>query len=421
MHRFLNDFLMYSITQKKTPSVNSELSLRLKHPGKRNFHILRNKAELETITRLPKFVWLLLISFAIAHVGFVSILGYRLSGWTWVITLIVSVFIVAKNPKRSVFPMVIWMPWTLYLFLNLLFSEYDALQRTVQLISPVIIGTAVSTYRIQPKQAERFIRVCCKFSIILFFLGLYRAGVFLTGRIPNVTGLAGHSMTMVLLCCLFAVAYAFGEKKTVRYWLLGAGYTFFSMVRITILAAFITLPLSLMLPGRVRIPKRIWLFFLFLLVAIAVFSSDRFQSKMFRSGSGTIQDISYYNMNLTDSGRRFMWAQLWWNIIDKPWLGYGAGSGEYYTMFITGDRVPYPHNDYLLTLHDYGIFGLFLFLLTIVAAMTHAYKKSKNTALSIRMLFITGVLSFAVFLVMMITDNIMVYNNFYGNFQFTIL
>jgi len=368
--------------------------------------------------RLPDILWVLLIATSIAHVGYIRIFGFRVAGWAWVIPTIFSVFIILKKPKQIAFPFIIWLPWVLFLIIHLFITEYTALQRTVQLICPVIVGMAVSTYSIHTLQIMKFIHLCRRFSILFFLLALYSTGTLISGKIPDTTALSAPGMTCVLMCCLFSTSYMIGEKNDLKYWFLMAGYTVFGMVRITIIGAIATFPLNF---GSFSLKKRLTTIGIVLCFIFIVFSSDRFQKKMFYSGTGTISDISYSNNNLSDSGRRYMWDVLIWKIKKKPWLGYGTGSGEAFVRVITSGRLPYPHNDYLLTLHDYGIVGLSLFLGTIFVSIFHAWKNARIKFKPIRLLYLTGCLSFIVFLIMMITDNIMVYNNFYGHLQFAIL
>ena len=116
-----------------------------------------------------------------------------------------------------------------------------------------------------------------------------------------------------------------------------------------------------------------------------------------------------------------MWEKFEYKIKKKPWFGYGAGAGEDFTRKITGNRLAYPHNDWYLSLYDYGIFGTTIFALTILLSMIHLYRRSLFTQGNTRCLLITGASSFLPFLLFMFTDNIMVYASFFGNLQFTII
>jgi len=48
-----------------------------------------------------------------------------------------------------------------------------------------------------------------------------------------------------------------------------------------------------------------------------------------------------------------MWENMYAHLEDNMFSGYGTGSGESFVYKYTG-RLAYPHNDWLLTLYDYG-------------------------------------------------------------------
>ena len=115
-----------------------------------------------------------------------------------------------------------------------------------------------------------------------------------------------------------------------------------------------------------------------------------------------------------------MWKQITHRIKQKPWLGYGTGSGENFIKRLTGG-LAYPHNDWLLTLHDQGILGTTVYALCLLMSVWHALRLAKTTGGETRLLFFAGAASFVSLALMMITDNIMVYASYFGNFHFTIL
>ena len=115
-----------------------------------------------------------------------------------------------------------------------------------------------------------------------------------------------------------------------------------------------------------------------------------------------------------------MWKVLWYRVRQKPWLGHGTGSGRVFIKKLTGG-LEFPHNDWLLTMHDQGILGTVVFALCLILAMFHALFKAKTASGEARLLFLAGASSFIPFALIMFTDNIMVYSSYYGNLQFTIL
>jgi O-antigen ligase len=291
-----------------------------------------------------------------------------------------------------------------------------------------MVGMAVSTCKIEPGQLKSVIKLCKHFSIAVVFIALFKTGLILTGKITLVTGLAAQSMTAVLLCCLFAAGYAKGNKMDLFWWGIMAALPLYASTRISIIAAGITLPFTFF-PLSLR--KRITLTSIILVVALILFYTPRMQHKMFRSGKGDLSDIfkegsskrssrKFFQDNFIDSGRDNMWKLMWYRIRHKPWLGHGTGSGRIFIKKVTGGLV-FPHNDWLLTLHDQGVLGTAVFALCLILSMFHALFKAKTASGEARLLFLAGASSFIPFALIMFTDNIMVYSSYYGNLQFTIL
>jgi O-antigen ligase len=222
-------------------------------------------------------------------------------------------------------------------------------------------------------------------------------------------------MTAVLLCSLFATSYSFGRRKDVFWWALMACFSVFTVVRTSIIAAGITLPLTL---GPMGLKKRLLILMAVLLVSLGLFYTERVQHKMFYSGRGEISDIR--TPDFKDTGRFRMWDLMKMRIKQKPWLGYGTGSGEALIFFIT-KGVRYPHNDWLLTLHDQGIFGTTIFASCIFMALFHAWRRARLEPGETRLLFLAGASAFIPFVVIMLGDNVMVYASYFGNLHFTIL
>jgi len=377
---------------------------------------------------LPLVIWVVVVATGAAIAGGKGMLDFKVSGLAWFIPLFFSVLVILKGPDQIRFPIKLWLPWIMLLVLYFVKSEFTALQRTVQLMCPIMVGMAVSTCRIESDQLISFIKLCKYFSIAVVFIALFKTGLILTGKIPLVTGLAAQSMTAVLLCCLFAAGYASGHKMDLFWWVIIAALPLYASTRISILAAGITLPFTFV-PLSLR--KRIAFTSIILVVALILFYTPRFQHKMFRSGKGELTDIfkegsskrssrKFFQDDFIDSGRDTMWKVMWYRIRHKPWLGYGTGAGRVFIKKLTGS-LAYPHNDWLLTMHDQGILGTVVFALCLILTMFHALFKAKTASREARLLFLAGASSFIPFALIMFTDNIMVYSSYYGNLQFTIL
>jgi O-antigen ligase len=364
---------------------------------------------------LPVIVWVIIIATVAALIGGQGLLGFRMSGLAWFVPLLFSVLVILRDPGNMRFPLKLWLPWILLLVLYLVTSEYRSLQRTVQLICPIIVGMAVSTCNIKASQLKGFIFRSRYLAGVIIVIALWHTGVLLSGRIPMVTGLAPQVGTALLLCNLFAAMYVSGNRKDLFWWCLMVAVPIFAVTRTAIAVAGLTLPLTF---APLRKNKRILFLIIGILVAMVLFFTPRIQHKMFYSGRGKITDLK--TNDFRDTGRKFMWKQITLRIKQKPWLGHGTGSGENFTKKITGG-LAYPHNDWLLTLHDQGVLGATVYALCLIMAVWHALRMSMTTIGETRLLFLAGAASFVSLALMMITDNIMVYASYFGNLHFTIL
>jgi len=370
----------------------------------------------EKTAALPGMVWIIIIATGLACVGGKRILGFNISGLAWFIPLVFATFTIIRNPGQIRFPLWIWLPWILLLVIYVSVSKYPSLQRTVQLICPIVVGAAVSTSSVSASQITGFFRVIKIFAIVIVVIALFKTGLLLTGKIPSVTGLAAEVMTALLLCCLFAAQYAEGKHLSLYWWALMAALPIYAMTRTAIACAGLTLPFTF---APLRLDKRITFLILGLIIGSALFYSPRVQKKMFYSEKGKISDAMEGKM--ADSGRFAMWKAFESKIKRRPWLGRGTGAGEIFTGKIIGIAHSYPHNDWLLTLYDMGILGTGMFVLSIVIASLHAWRMARSAKGETRSLFFAGAFSFVIMAMMMMTDNIMVYSSFFGNLQFTFL
>ena len=379
---------------------------------------------LVAIKTLPALIRLVMVFTIVAFVGGGTLFGYNLSGIAWVMPLAVALLILANNFSKISFPYGIWLPWALFLFIQLAVADYPNLdprvlpqQRTFQVLCPIIIGMAVSTFRPTPFELESFVTVCRYLSFVLLAIVAVKTGILLTGRLPDATGLAPEVMTVMLMCSLFANRYLFlKEKRDFLLWSLLAFVPFAAVTRTAIAAALLRFPLAF---GPMRISRRIVALILIVLLGGAAFYSPRVQKKMFFSGKGDVSAVM--GDDLATSGRSFMWQKMYAYIDDDLLTGYGTGSGETFVYNITG-KTGYPHNDWLLTLFDYGIIGVSIYAICLILLLFHAVSRVKYCSSEInKLFFLTGASAIIPFCLMMTTDNIMVYVTFFGNLHFTIL
>jgi hypothetical protein len=373
------------------------------------FAIAKNKI------KLPLIIWLV---FAGNIMAFTEgrIFGINMTGLGWFIPFCMALVLFFTRFGRAKFPLVLWLPWITVVVGYYFNSDFPALQRSVQLLCPILIGSIVSTYRYTDEHIERFLHLIKYLSIFLIVIILFRVGVPFTGVMPGATGFAGQAISAILFSTIYATKYSLGSRNDLKWWWLMASVPVIALTRTAIAVSGITLPFTW---GPMKIGRRILLVIIIIILGFVLFHTPRLQKKTFRSGEGEMSDV--LNKDFSDNARFFMWKKFDEQIKKKPWFGYGAGAGEIFVRQITNNQSGYPHNDWRLTLYDYGRFGTSIYALCIVFGIIHAYKKSKQSIDKSRLFFLAGASSFIPFMLLMYTDNIMVYVSFFGNLQFTLL
>jgi hypothetical protein len=377
----------------------------------------------------PGLLKVVIVASVFAFVGDMwsfSLLGYRLAGVAWVVPVVLAVLVVLRSPNKVSYPWWLWLSWIALVLVQaslIPFAELDPrvdpLQRTLQLLCPLIIGVAVSCTRPSSAEVESFLGTFRRLVYVLVLLIGIKTGILLTGSLPSWSGLAPEAISITLFSAFALSSFLVLRKK--RYlilWLLLLAIPVIMVTRMPIVACLLTLPIAL---GPMRVSRRIVAMALVAGLGLAVFYMPAFQEKTFYSASGGVADVTLSNPDLATSGRSTMWRAMAASVQDELWLGRGTGAGETLVRQITSD-IAYPHNDWLLTLYDYGIVGLVALVVSLVLAMRDAVLKSRSAhSPPVRLVLLTGATAFIPFAVMMISDNILVYGVFFGNLQFALL
>jgi O-antigen ligase len=109
------------------------------------------------------------------------------------------------------------------------------------------------------------------------------------------------------------------------------------------------------------------------------------------------------------------------NEIDaKPWFGHGANAQEWFLEELFG-TLTQPHNDWLRLEFDYGYIGTGLFGATLLAQALLAWTLGMKSSGPRKMLFLSGASAFVSFVLIMVTDNIILYAVYFGNLHFAIM
>lgn len=369
-----------------------------------------------TFRKLPAYVQFIFAAITIAVVGGKGLFGFQVSGLTWFVPLIVSLVFLFTRFDKVTFPWMLWAPWGVLLGFWLIYSDFPALQRTAQLLCPLVVGMCASTLPVSEKLVSNFIKFCRSFALILGAICIGKSGLTFMGAIPFNPGLAAELMAGLLFSAMFAASYAYGNRKDLLLWVFLLTLPVYGLYRSGIAVAGSTLPFTF---APLSLAKRILFLGAAIPVALVIFYLPTVQNEMFYSGRGTIQDL--FSEDFATSGRKLMWEVVDRKADQAPVFGHGTGACEDLVLKLTGG-LRYPHNDWLLTRYDYGYLGMIIFALTILASLFHAlFRAAKAKSVEVKILFQTGAFSFVILALMMLTDNIMVYASFFGNLQFMIL
>jgi O-antigen ligase len=367
---------------------------------------------------IPSLLWVVVLATIAACVGGETILGYQLSGLSWAIPMGVAIWVLSMNPSRVKFPFFIWAPWVSVVIIYVCVADApNAIQRSIMLLCPLVVGMAVSTLSIGTAELEKVIKLLQLVAYALAAIVVTKAGILITGKLPEITGMAAEVITGSLLACIFATQYAFKQPKALLLWSLLVAIPIVALTRTGIVVATLTLPLTF---APLNLFKRVLFIGTVVFFGIVVFNSERVQKKMFYSGRGSISDIRKSNENFRTAGRSTMWDKMIPEIEEMPLLGHGANASEPFVSRLTGG-LTHPHNDWLRLLFDYGYVGTALYAFTILMQTLHALKFARQTKDTVQMLFYIGASSFLSFFLFMFTDNIILYAAFFGNLQFMIL
>ncbi len=368
--------------------------------------------------KLPFLVLWVGFATVVACFGGGSFLGFQIAGLAWVVTLVLALMILLRQAGSISFPWWIWLPWATLVIVYYSLSHYEsALQRSVMLLCPLVVGLAASTYRMAAEKVAGLHLLMRFITVALWGVVVLNTGLLVTGRLPATSGLAPQAMTACLMACYFVAEYAVGNRRALRWWGVLAVIPVIALTRTAMVACAATLPASF---AKLKMTKRMLFGGLILAAMLVVFYSPRVQHKMFRSGHGSIEDLSLDNPDLQTSGRTAIWDAMEARIRLKPWFGYGANSSEAFVKSLTGG-LTHPHNDWLRLRYDYGYVGTGIFALCIVMQVLNLLILASRARGDVRILLYAAASSFLPFVLIMFTDNIILYAAFFGNLQFALM
>lgn len=384
--------------------------------------------------RLPLALAVVLISTLLSYADSLPLwppLPIPSSALGWVIPSVAAFWFFLSFQRHVTFPLRIWLPWILWVFLYAVVSEGEHIpQRSVMLLLPLSVGLMASALHPTLPMFTSLRRSMGKVAFAYIVIAGIATGFFANNlQLGGPTGFAAGSMTAVVLASWFATRLAYGDRRALWWWALLAMVPVISLTRMAMLALAVTLPFTL---APLKFRCRLLVLVLAVAVALALFQSERVQAKMFYRGHGTITEavmgfVASQQGNrdpevlgaFAQTGRVVMNSALWEGVVRNPWLGYGANASEAVVKQLIG--VTHPHNDWLRIWFDYGAVGLLFFGGAVGTQAWHAVRLARRVGGEAAICLYAGASAFLPMALLMLTDNIILYGAFFGNLQFMML
>jgi O-antigen ligase len=251
-------------------------------------------------------------------------------------------------------------------------------------------------------------------------------------------------VTTSLAACVFMVAYLFPE---VRNYSIGTSARSFSLLALVgvscllakwrngsklslLLAAAImavvilslsrtAFVVSLILVPLARINLRsalgwisfvAWLISTIVIIQILVTRVESIRSRFFEGDLS----IEIAGIPINAMGRMEFWTVTIESFRESPWFGAGAGSAQLLMerVFGAGMGVDHPHNEYLRYLHDYGLLGLSVLVVSLVTLLLITFRswmRADSCKSSAATTHLAAFLATIAIMLAMATDNVLVY------------
>lgn len=369
---------------------------------------------------MNRFMLIVILSAMIPWLfGSYQIFGFNISGWSWVLPMIISALICLQNIKFISFPFGLWFAWisllSVYWFLGN--ENINAFQSYMQMLSPIMIGCAASVFRPDKWLLENIIRWFNRLAWIAWILLFIRVPMIIAGVLPGHGFMAAEMIGLLLLGSCYASFYACGSARHIYYYLAMVVITVISLTRGPMTAMLSCLPLTM---APLNIAKRIIYISLLISCAYFIFTTERVQQVMFFSGGGELSDLRWGNPELQTSGRSIMWEILWFGVEKEPLLGNGWNSHR--EVLLRSSIPTYaPHNDWLKLLHDMGIVGVVIYSVIMLLQMLFLVRIARYSKGAHQMLAYGAASAFIPYMLIMFTDNVILYVQYFGNLHFALI
>jgi O-Antigen ligase len=376
-------------------------------------------------SRLKIFYSAIFLTTLLPYVPFIlplipyQIFGLNLTGWAWMIMLLVTAFNLLRT-GRIEFPLLLWLPWVLYIVIYLVIDfSFLGLQLTLQYTLPLFIGIVASGFSYDEEVLEWLFKRILGLCIFIFLLSVAR--VMTSGFGPSM------SSTPMLFSIAVSILVALRViTKENRYIFLITILFIIPVVQVTRMGIAAMVAVIIFHFAHRSIQGKLVFGGTGILVMFLVFNSRSFQEKTFYAGSGTVREltVNYYdNQNIRSNGRLSWKEALDPGLKAAPVWGNGPRADNAFLSRISRQRGGEAHNDYLSVRFNYGYVGLALLLFgfatTFVSLFRLSVRYSENDYIWI--VSTSALTLFISFLMFMYTDNILKYTIYFPNYFFALI
>ncbi|MHB1168919.1 MAG: O-antigen ligase family protein [Longimicrobiales bacterium] len=402
-------------------------------------------AALAMLGQATAWIWLLV---AMSGVGLTWAEGSVVLGsWTintaglqWGLTFVLGAMLLVLLPRAQLsWPTVFrwYAAFVVLAFIGLLRAPnlFEGVKNAIQYGAPLVFGLVALRVLHDPRRIETM-RTAFWIALGISFvvaIASIRWSSF-TGDAPGLTGALGNRVYSIFLLPMLALALAAWRRRGPAWMLLVI--TIVALIAATLsrtVTAVAVVMTAVAFMWDAGWGQRLRGVVVVALLGVLILSfeplRERFitgedarrprQSTVVVTGEGRSAQFNVSGISL--SGRGLLWLQTWRHAMESPVIGHGTGGAEAYLGSMQMVSA-HPHNDYLRIFHDYGAIGLSL-LLAIAAAGLLSLRKlyRKSESLQTRELALAAFLTWLGYLMVAVTDNIVVYVSFFTQNMFLLI
>lgn len=355
-------------------------------------------------------LWVYWCGFSVALSALAETLDAPLTFIGWLLPFAGSLSILVLRPWGVRF-MLPWLPWMFFAGASVVLFDFEnAAHRFVILVTPLFVGAASSTLRLDARVAATFRRSLAFLVVVVLLVSLV---AWNQAAADDVLLLAPHAILAVLLFWYFFVE-TIASRSVLAAVLCAAALAVPLLARTRAALAVIALLCIFGVSGLGRRARVVLGAAAGLAVAAALFLSQALVEKMlFDPSAGLTVE------NVRTSGRIVAWEILWRSVPDRLWAGHGANASQDVLLRVSS-HFSHPHNDWLRLLYEYGVFGLALFVLGAFATSIALWRRaSLDSVHDVGDMARPRLAAFALSLfgamaALMVTDNVVLYAAFFG-------